>query len=267
MFYLGGSVFPASREQLVAAVAQGLRRLLTLPARDIMRIEGGKYPDFDKVVIDLTGAKSAGDQLPPEPKPQGAVEPGVSAARLEAIARPLYLREAPIELSLTADTARFDYGRDAGGNAMLLLREAKNGQVTVQVPRAGLDALVTAAAREGAAKQGVQIQETSIHLTQLDPRSVSADIRIKAKKLFITATLLVRGKLSVDDALNARVYDLAVSGEGMLGELASSTIRPHLQQMDGKIFPLSALPLGEVRLKDLTLSVGDPLKVHATFGS
>ena len=267
MFYLGGSTFPNSREQLASAVTTGLRELLTLPPRDIIHIDGGNYPAFDKVMIDLTGARSAGDKLPPEPKPDGATEPGVSAGRLEAVARPLYIRDAAIELSLTADAARFDYGRDVTGKAMLLLLEAKNGQVTIQIARSALDTLVISAAREAARAHGVQILETTLNLTQLDPRSVSADIRIKAKKLFITATLFLKGKLSVDDALNAKVYDLSVTGEGMLGELAGGAIRPHLQQIDGKSFPLTALPLGEVRLQDLSLTIGDPLKVHATFGS
>ena len=89
---------------------------------------------------------------------------------------------------------------------------------------------------------------------------------MKAKKLFLTTTVTLRGKLKIDDTLNASVSDLTVTGEGVLGEMAAGMIRPKLQEIDGKSYPLTALSLGQVRLHDLQIQTGETIRVTAAFG-
>lgn len=268
MFYLGGSNFPATRETLAAAVTEGLRELLVLPSgREVVRIEGGNFPAFDRVTVDLTAARSDADRLPPELRGAGQRRDGVFAARLEVAGHPLYLHQAAVDLSVSAADARFDYDRDSAGRPLLMLQQARDGRVTIQIKKQDLDSLVLVAAREAASRQGVQVVDTQTTLTQFDARSVAVDVRVKVKKMFISTTVTLRGKLRVDDTLNARVFDLACTGEGMLGELASGILRPHIQMINGQTFPLTALSLGEVRLHDLAMQVGDSVKVTAAFGS
>ncbi|HET6249297.1 MAG TPA: hypothetical protein VFE47_16495 [Tepidisphaeraceae bacterium] len=276
MFQLGGSNFPKTREELVAAVTEGVRAILTLPpTKAVVTIEpstgtstgAGSDPNFARVSIDLTAARFMGDRLPPEPKGTGKTQPAGIATRFEIAGHPLYVRDAAVDLALTAGDARFNYDRDAAGRPILVLADAKNGTVAVRIRKNDLDALVLTAAREGAKQQGVQILEAQLALTQVNDRSVSADVRVKAKKMFMTATLNLRGKLAIDDALNARISGLSVSGEGVLGEMASAGIRPHVQALDGRTFPLTALPLGDVRIRDVRVQVGDTLIVTANFGS
>jgi hypothetical protein len=267
MFYLGGSGFPATREQLAAAVTEGIRSLIVVPpGRDPATIVG-EYPAFERVSIDLTAARFEGDRLPPEPRGTGQRQAGVSTAKLEIMGRPLYIRQAAVDLSLSADDARFDYDRDANGRPVLLLTDARNGQVTIQINKRDVDGLVLMAARQAAADHGIQIQETHLTLTQIDDRSLAADVRVKAKKAFLSATLLLHGKLSVDDKLNAKVFDLSCNGEGVLGNIASAAIRPQLQKVNGQEFPLTALSLGQVRLHHLRVQTGEILKVTAAFGN
>jgi len=268
MFHLGGSSFPATREQLVEAVKEGIRGLLSLPpGKDVVRIEGGNYPTFDRVTVDLTAARSDADKIPPEPRGTGQRQPGVSTARLEVGGHPLYIRTAAIELSLTASAARFDYDRDSAGRPVLVLTDARDGNVTLQTRKQDLDALVLAGAREAGAQHGIQIVETQLTLTQTGDRSVAADVRVKAKKLFVTAIVHIRGKLNIDEALNAQIIDLSCSGEGMMSEMACTAIRPQLQKINGQTIPLTALSMGQVRLRDLKLQVGDVMKASAVFGS
>lgn len=268
MFPLGGSNFPTSREELTAAVLSGLSGVLILPGnREAVKLEGGNFPALDRVAIDLTGARAEADRLPPEPRGVGQVQPGPSAAKLDVAGHPITVRSAPVDLDLSAADAKFNYDRDAAGKPVLVLAEARQGQVTVQILQADLKTLIQTGAKEAAAKHGVQIQETHLTLTQLDPRSLAAEIRVKAKKLFVSATVSIRGQLRIDDAMNATVSDLACHGEGMLGDMASALIRPKLDQINGKSYPLSAIALGSVRLRDLQLQVADAVKVTAKFGS
>ncbi|HWE03973.1 MAG TPA: hypothetical protein VG326_16330 [Tepidisphaeraceae bacterium] len=267
MFYLGGSEFPTTTEQLIASVTQGAARLFTLASSGgAMKIEGGSYPSFSLVTIDLTGARAV-DRLPPEPKGVGPSQPGVFADRLEVAAHPLYIRQAAVQLDLTAASARFVYDRDASGSPILSLADAQDGRMTIAIQKPELDALVLSGAKEAASKQGVQILEMSLGLTQIDPRALAVEVRAKVKKLFVTTTLTLRGKLKVDDNLNAGVSDLTVSGDGMMGDMAAAAIRPKFQEIDGRSFPLTALSLGQVRLRNLEVQAGDVVKVTAEFGS
>ncbi|MDB5292689.1 MAG: hypothetical protein JWL69_3930 [Phycisphaerales bacterium] len=268
MFYLGGTSFPETREQLISAVTEGIRGLVTLPAgREAVKIEGGEYPSFGKVTIDLTGARADIDRLPPEPKGVGQIQPAVSATQLEIVGRPLYVREAAVDLSLSARDALFAYDRDAQGRPILVLMRANDGHVAVEIKKQDAEALLLGGARDAAKQQGVQIIEAQLSLTQLDERSVAAEVRTKAKKLFVTAVVTIRGKLRVDDALIATVSDLTCAGQGMLGDLAAKFIGPKLAEVNGRSFPLAALSLGDVKLHDLRMLAGDPLRVTAAFGS
>jgi hypothetical protein len=267
MFYLGGSSFPATREQLIQSVTEGLRTLVTLPSdREVVKIQGGEFPSFDQVVIDLTGARAEVDRMPPEPKGTGQIQPGVSASRLGIVGRPLYVREAAANLVLAARGALFGFDRDAQGKPVLVLMQAADGSVSVEIRKQDAEALLLAGARDAAKAQGVQILEAQLSLTQIDERTVAAEVRAKAKK-FVTAVVIIRGKLRVDESLSATVSDLTCTGEGMLGDMASKILSPKLAQINGRTFPLAALSLGDVKLRDLRMQAGDPLRVTAAFGS
>ncbi|HWE94021.1 MAG TPA: hypothetical protein VG269_08670 [Tepidisphaeraceae bacterium] len=267
MFYLGGSSFPTTREQLILAVTDGLRGLMTLPAgREVVKIQGGEFPLFDQVVIDLTGARADIDRIPPEPRGTGEIQPGVTTSRLGIIGRPLFVREAAANLVLAARNALFAYDRDAQGKPILMLMHAVDGTVSLEIKKQDAEALLLAAAREAAKAQGVQILEAQLSLTQIDERTVAAEVRAKAKK-FVTAVVIIRGKLRVDESLSATVSDLTCTGEGMLGDMASKILGPKLAQINGRAFPLAALSLGYVKLRDLRMQAGDPLRVTAAFGS
>jgi hypothetical protein len=267
MFYLGGSEFPATTDQLITAVTEGFAKFFTLPSTAPVAKMEGDYPAFTRVAIDLTSARSNADKFPPEPKSVDPTRPGVFTARLEVEAHPLYIRQAAVELSLTAANARFVYDRDAANAPMLSLADATDGRVTLAIKKPDLDALILTGAREAASKQGVSILEMNLALNQIDPRSIAVDVRVKVKKLFVTTTVTLRGKLTIDDQLNAGVSELSVTGEGMMGEMAAGTIRPKLQEVDGRRFPLTAMSLGQVKLRNVQLQAGETLRVTAAFGS
>ena len=268
MIPLGGNEFPSTREELVQAVTQGLGRYLSLPGGgQAVEVTGGNYPDFADVRISLTNARFEGQTLPPPPRGIGRIQPGVTAQQLELTGSPIFVRQSPVSVKLTASNARFDYDRDARNQPVLTLTDARNGNMSIEMQKSDLEKLVLAEARTAAAAQGVQVQDVAITLNSIDARSVSAEARVKAKKLFVTATIVVRGTLRISDDLVATVGGLSVSGEGMMGEMAAGAIRPKLAAAEGKTFPLSALSLGQVKLRDLTVNAEPTLRVTAAFGA
>jgi hypothetical protein len=98
-------------------------------------------------------------------------------------------------------------------------------------------------------------------------RSIDAEVQLRAKKLFFSTTIRIAAKLDLDEELNAKVSGLSCNGEGAIGSLACGVLEPHLQKIDGRSFPLMALPLGEVRLRDVRIAAKDRVTVTAEFGA
>jgi hypothetical protein len=97
---------------------------------------------------------------------------------------------------------------------------------------------------------------------------VAVEVRVKAKKMIMSGVINVKGRLDLDDELNATVSGLSASGEGVIGTMASGFLQNKLKAYEGKKFPLMAFSLGDTTLRDLNISAkGANLQVSASFGS
>ena len=270
MFYLSGNDFPQSAKSLHASLLESLRTFFTLPADDrpVVSVGGGDYPALERIRVDLTGVKVDAGQPPPKPVGVGERRPGPSARTLEISGHPIRILGAGIQLELAADEVQFAYGRDARGRPLLLLETAKSGEVDVQIRNADLEALLLTQANALAAQHGVTIEQAAVELTPVDPRTVTAAVRVTVKKLVARAPLTIRGRISIDDALNATFSELSCHGEGIVGGLAGSVIRPYLDRFQNAQVPLAAVSLGAVHLHHLTIDAdGAALRVKAGFGA
>jgi hypothetical protein len=76
------------------------------------------------------------------------------------------------------------------------------------------------------------------------------------------------GTFAVSDDLVATVSNLKCHGEGPIAALACAAITPSFSKIERRAFPLSALPLGEIQLRDLTIdTANEKVVVRARFGS
>jgi hypothetical protein len=139
--------------------------------------------------------------------------------------------------------------------------------VDVSALASEIENAIAAVAKAEAGKHGVAIDQVQLFVTTRGERSVDAEVRLRAKKLFFTTTIRIAAKLDLDERLNARLSGLACHGEGAIGAMACGFLQPHLQKMDGRSFSLMALPLGEIRLRDVRLAAGERISVSAEFGS
>src|SRR5689334_19997394 len=103
MFPLVGPDYPKSGEELATRIQSGLGELLTFPSgRKVVALEGGTYPSFEKVTVDLSGSSVNGTVPPPPPKSKGARDPGPSAAELRIVGKPIKYQGRGINLELNA---------------------------------------------------------------------------------------------------------------------------------------------------------------------
>jgi hypothetical protein len=266
MFPLAGEDFPTDPEELSTAIEEAIRDVFSLPKTGGVTIKGDTLGDLKQVTIDLSGAKLTATEPPPKPVGVGKRKPGPNVGRLEILGHPILYEQTKLDLDLSASGLRFDFDRDKRGKPLLVLAAAEEGDVEAKIKRKDLEGLLLSVARVAAKEQGVTIQDLQLELAATGPRSVSADVRVKAKKLLMSSVLNLSGAASVDDELNATLSDLKVSGEGLIGNAAAAFLQKHIKKYDGKQIPLMAFSLGDVTLRDLEIELNGSLQVSAKFG-
>ena len=265
MFPLPCQILPADSEALREALETSLRQVVT-PARPMVAIEEKSYPELAAIRVSLDQAR-AGDRPPPPSSPIGAIEPALQIDNFEITGRPLLIQGAAVELSCTARDVRLGQGRDKDGNVVLLLQDAAEGSVEISIAVADLEAIVLAGAKVEAGKQGVTVEDVRIELRARSERALDAVVHVRAKKLFLSASVRISGGVEIDQELKARLSGLDCAGEGTLGSLACGFLSPQLQRFNGREFSLMALPLGEVKLRDVRMAAGRELRITAGFGN
>ena len=261
MLPLAAENFPASPDELISALTRGFAaRGVTVKS---VRAEGATLAGLAALRIDLTGAScTRGFRVTTAPA-EGPVT--VLAGRFEMTGGPVDFEGTPLRLRVEAEDAEW---RCAGqpGDGALTLAMVSGGSLSLAVGHAALEALLHRLARAAAEKQGVEVRQTKLELTARGPRALSFRCAVTAKVFVMTADLSLSGDLEVDGQLNARLSGLTLGGDAMITKLASGFVRPHLDKLEGRVFPLLALGLGGLQVRDVEISTHDGLEVRAKFG-
>jgi hypothetical protein len=265
MFPLNRTTLPTTAADLAQAINNSLRSTFAL-SRDPAEVRDLSYPHLAAIEVILDGAQLPG--RPPEiPSLASPAEPALTAGSFKAGGRGISVGPAALDFALTASGVELNQAKDNAGQIVLLLHNAAQGHVEASVSKSDLEALIANVAKTEAGKHGVNIDNVQLSLRSAGPRSLAAEVRLDAKKLFLTAALKLSAQLDLDAELNARLSGLNCAGDGALATVACNILKPHLEKLNGRAFPLMSLPLGEVRLRDVRVAVGERLSVTADFGS
>ena len=261
MLPLAAEKFPATPDELAAALKGGFAaRGVAVPE---VRAEGAVLATLAALRVGLTGARfTRGFRVTATP----AAEPAtVVAERLEIIGSPLDFEGTPLAVRLEAEGAELHFAGEPADGA-LVLADAAGGFVTLTVAHGALEALLHRLAKEAAEKQGVEIKKTKLDLTARGPRALSFRCAVTAKMFVMSADLSLSGNLDVDEQLNARLSGLTLGGDAMIAKLAAGFVRPQLDKLEGRVFPLLALAPGRLKLRDVEIATRDGLEIRAKFG-
>ena len=265
MFPLYTKTFPRTAADLTAQLNESLKRLFS-GAPNPVAVRDQSYPEVAEIRITLDGAELRLDP-PKPPAVKGASAPALRVGQLHITASDLAIGPAIADLHLVARAVALHQAKDSKDEVVLLLQSAADGRVEISTTRAELESAIAAVAKSEAGKQGVTIENVQLMVQERSARSVTAEVQLKGRKLFFSTLIRISANLDLDDDLNATLSGLTCKGEGAIGTIACSVLAPHLEKLDGRTFPLMALPLGEVRLRDVRLSAGDKLTVTAEFGA
>lgn len=256
---------PQRAPELAEAMDQALRRYVRKDG-PIVTVSSRVFPYLDKIDINFDGAELDARLLTP-PKPVGETKLGCEAAILAVSARKVLVHGAPMNLQLEARDIVFHEGRDENDEALLLVHSVRTGHVVISAAQLDLENAFGEIARQEARKNGITIEQTRMSLRARGPRSISADVRLDARKLLFRAKIDISGQIHVDDEFVARISNLKCKGDGTIGSIACSVLEPHLRRLDGHSFSLMSLPMGEVKLRDIRIAVADTVEITADFGS
>ena len=265
MFPLNTEIFPATAAQLERLLNESLHQLFDL-ARQPVELREKAYPHLDSLSISLDGAGLR--QRPPAiPSLNTKPMPALTVDSFRAGGSGMSVGPAAIDFLLDARMLQLHQATDRQGHIVLLLQNAAEGHVQISAALSDLEALIAEVVKSEAGKHGVNVDNVRLSLRSRSPRSLAAEVRLRAKKLFLSASLRITGQLELDEELNARISGLDCTGEGAMASVACGVLKPHLHALDGRDFSLMSLPLGEVRLRDVLIAVGDKLAITAEFGS
>ncbi len=259
--------FPKTREQFVDALGNGLRGLVVVPEGvAIVSTDGPKYPTLRRLRIDLSQGAFNDTGKTPKWSDDGHLDPGVHTDRLEVIAQPMIYRKASINIAMSASDVELDVRRDKSHNPSMMLTDAVDGHLQVDVGRDDLETLIKSAADDSGAKYLISVDKAKLKLQSPNDRALKAELLITARQLLVTATVRITGQIDIDKDLNARISNLKCNGEGVVGTLVCGIVGPSLEKNNGRIIPLTAFPSGNVRLHDLRVHLDDSLHITGTFG-
>jgi hypothetical protein len=265
MFPLATSTFPSSASDLEHLLNESLERLFVTQSRPVT-VREHSYPHLEAIAVSLDGARLRPDPPKPPPLPS-ETSPAVEIDQFDLTASSLSLGPVALDFSLAARDVELHQARNADGEIALSLEGATDGNIEISLAHDDLEAVVAKLAQDQAKKQGITIDSVQLQLRQENAHSVAAEVNLRARKLFLSATIRVTARLDLDDQLNLKLSGLNCTGDGGIATLACGILTPYLRKVDGREFPLMSLPLGKIRLRDVRLAVGEKLVVTAEFGS
>jgi hypothetical protein len=259
----------AEPDLLAAAMTAGWKARLDVPeGAQLVRVEpGGRPGHLEAMSIDLTDVRVDADGKQKRLKPLRSSRGSVAVDRLEMVANPLMVEKARLLLGLTATDARLDVRRDKEGHTMLTLTDAKDGTLTLEVPRKDVDWLLLHGARGLAGKFGVAVDRTKLKLDVEDNRTIRLDLKIDTRVALLPAGFRFKARVDIDDQLNGKMSRLSCEGDQLLGPLISAVINPLLEKYEGRTRPLVGFAWGEMKLRDVKMDTSDSFRLEAKFGS
>lgn len=266
MFPLFTRSFPDSTKELERVLNESLRRAFVVE-RDPVRINDASFPHVAAIQVTLDGASVREQLARPAIVAGKSTSSALCVDRLEIRANSISVGPGSGNLTLDAQDVSLGRSEDENGEIILTLERTANGTLEVSIETQAIEAIIRAVAEKEAGKHGVRVEDIRLDLRTRGDRSISADVHLRARKMFLGASVRIAGQLDLDDELNAKVSGLTCVGDGAIAAVACGILRPQLQKLDGRVFSLMALPLGDVRLRDVRIAAGDSVSVRAEFGS
>ena len=265
MFLLPRNEIPETPDALAQAIEEGLRTFVSRPDKMVV-VRGGDASALDSIAVDLSGATIDHHHRPPPLEPSEAI-PAMVVRHIYISGEPISILGGDFSFQFEASNIEL-YQKVAEGKLLLTMHRAQGGSIRFEISRTAAERMIMKGASKLAEKQGVVVDNAQLEFTPRGPRALDGKLTVSAHKLIFHPVLSLAGTFAVSDDLVATVSNLKCHGEGPIAALACAALNPSFSKIERRTFPLSALPLGEMKLRDLAIDAADEkVVVRARFGS
>ena len=265
MFLLPRNEIPEEPDALARAIEEGLRTFVSGPDKMVV-VRGGDESTLDSIAVDLSGA-TIDHHRPPPIDPSEAI-PAMVVRHIYISGEPISILGGGFSFQFEASNVELYQKVQPEGKLLLIMHRAQDGNIRFEISRAAAESMIMKGASKLAEKQGVVVDNAQLEFTPRGPRALDGKLTVSAHKLIFHPVLSVAGTFAVSDDLVATVSNLKCHGEGPIAALACAAITPSFSKIERRTFPLSALPLGEIQLRDLAIdAANEKVVVRARFGS
>jgi len=266
MISLGRKDFPSPRGDLAEALDDVLHRFVEKPGT-IVELRSRVFPLVDEIRVNLDGA-IIDSSPPPLAEAQGDTALAFETSLVAINGRRISAHGIPLDARMEMHDVVFDKGLDANGDAVLILRRAREGQLVLSAVQLELEKAIVRIAGAKARLYGIDLEKVRLFMRARGRHSIAADVQVQAKKFFARAKLDIYAQIDVTDDFVVKVSQLKCKGDGKLGSFACATLQPYFERVLEKSFPLKSIPLlGEVKLRDIHVAVADTVDLTVDFGS
>ena len=257
MLPISGDQPPTSADQFARALHEGLGQ----HGVKATVVAEGEWPHLRSLAIKLL--QSSGSR----PLPRLQAEDSLTIDSVAITGHPVEIEGVPAELDVAFSELRAGLASSPGEGWQIVPLGAASGSVVLEVQRDQLEAALHRVISQLAGKHGVTVKATRLELSAPTPRSVAFAVICTAKMFIASATLTVRGTAEIDQELNARLGNLAVTGDGVVATMAQGFVQPHINEWNGKVIPLASYVAGGLALRDVKIIVGTTVRVEASLGA
>jgi hypothetical protein len=266
MFLLSRNEIPETPEALAQAIEEGLRSFVSRSDKMVV-VHGSDTSALDSIAVALSGATIDHHYRPPPLDPSEAI-PAMVVRYIYVSGEPISILGGDFGFQFEASNVELYQKVQPEGRLLLIMHRAQDGNIRFDISRAAAERMIMKGASKLAEKQGVVVDNAQLELTARGPRALDGKLTVAAHKLIFHPVLSLAGTLAVSDDLVATVSNLKCAGEGPIAALACAAITPSFSKIERRNFPLSALPLGEMKLRDVAIdAANEQVAVRARFGS
>lgn len=265
MISLGRKDFPSPRGDLAEALDDALHQFVEKPGQ-IVELRSRVFPLVDEVRVNLDGAM-IDFSAPPIAEAEGETSLAFETSLVTMNGRRISAGGVPVDLRMEMHDVAFDKGFAANGDAVLVLRRAREGQVVVSASQLQLEEAFGRLVGAKARLYGIDLEQVRLAMRARGRRSLAADIQVRAKKFFARAKIDIYAQLDITSDFIVRIAELKCKGDGKLGSFACSTLQPLFDRVLEKSFSMKSIPLGEIQLRDIHVAVADTVEITMDFGS